>query len=367
MKKKSIYRQPKGRNLFEEELTKEALSKGGNPLEPLSELVDFEMFRPLLEEALLLKERKSPAGRPRIDVVLLFKVLFLQRFYGLGDHQIEYQIIDRTSFRQFLGIQTVDEVPDEKTIWAFRERLKEGGTFDALFVRFREFLDSKGLRFSEGKIIDASFVEAPRQRNSREENEKIKKGEGAELWTPNESDTEEEKAHKQHKKCHKDTDARWGKKRGVSYYGFKWHVKADRKTKLIEKYHTTPANVHDSNVIAPLIEETDRGQHLYLDSGYEAKDEIIKAQGMHPVICEKGHKGAPLTSEQKGTNRIKSKTRCRIEHIFGAIEMSMHGSFVRRIGLARAMADTALTSLVYNILRFTQICKYHHYLISEQA
>lgn len=36
--------------------------------------------------------------------------------------------------------------------------------------KYQENLDGKGLSFNEGKIIDASFVEAPRQRNTREEN-----------------------------------------------------------------------------------------------------------------------------------------------------------------------------------------------------
>ena len=44
------------------------------------------------------RERKSNAGRPPIDCVLMFKVLFLQRYYGLSDHQIEYQIVDRNEF-----------------------------------------------------------------------------------------------------------------------------------------------------------------------------------------------------------------------------------------------------------------------------
>lgn len=94
----------------------EALSQMGNPLERLSSLMDFEMFRAVLEDVLLAKECKTPAGRKPIDVVLMFKVIFLQRYYGLGDHQIQYQIIDRTSFRQFLGIHTVAEIPDEKTV-----------------------------------------------------------------------------------------------------------------------------------------------------------------------------------------------------------------------------------------------------------
>ena len=87
-----------GKSLFEEDFTIEALSNMGNPLEQLSSLVNFEMFRPALEEVLVRKDCKTPAGRPQIDVVLMFKVIFLQRYYGLGDHQIQYQIIDRTSF-----------------------------------------------------------------------------------------------------------------------------------------------------------------------------------------------------------------------------------------------------------------------------
>ena len=173
MQKTTIYRKPMGENLFEEEFTIEALSQMGNPLEKLSSLVDFEMFRPALEDVLVKKDCKTPAGRPQIDVVLMFKVIFLQRYYGLGDHQIQYQITDRTSFRQFLGIHTVDEVPDEKTVWACKNKLAEDGTFDRLFDEFRTFLDNKGLSFNEGKIIDATFVEAPKQRNTKEENNQI--------------------------------------------------------------------------------------------------------------------------------------------------------------------------------------------------
>ena len=206
-----------GESLFEEEFTMEALSQMGNPLERLSSLVDFEMFRPVLEDVLLTKECKTHAGRKPIDVVLMFKVIFLQRYYGLGNHQIQYQIIDRTSFRQFLGIHTVAEIPDEKTVWACRDKLSKAGTFDLLFDQFREYLDSLGLSFNEGKIIDATFVEAPRQRNTREENKQIKDGKGADLWQAEEGDSEKEKARKAHKRSHKDIDASWTKKRGENH------------------------------------------------------------------------------------------------------------------------------------------------------
>lgn len=364
MQKTTIYRQPMGENLFEEEFTVEALSQMGNPLEQLASLVDFEMFRPTLEDILVKKDCKTAAGRPQIDVILMFKIIFLQRYYGLGDHQIQYQIIDRTSFRQFLGIHTVREIPDEKTVWAYKNKLAEAGTFDKLFEDFRTFLDGKGLSFTEGKIIDATFVEAPKQRNTRDENKQIKEGNGKDLWNPEEGDSEKVKAFKKNKKSHKDVDARWTQKRGEDHYGYKNHVKADKKTKLIEKYHTTDASVHDSNVIKPLIEESDQGQDLYLDAGYEAKETIIMECGMNPVICEKGHRNNPLTEEQKQNNRTKSKTRCRVEHIFGFIEGAMNGSLVRSIGIVRAKASNALTNLVYNIFRYVQINIYQPQLVS---
>lgn len=76
---------------------------------------------------------------------------------------------------------------------------------------------------------------------------------------------------------------------------------------------------------------------------------------MNPVICEKGHRNNPLTDEQKQNNCIKSKDRCRIEHIFGFVEGAMNGSLVRSIGMVRAKAANALTNLVYNIFRYVQI------------
>lgn len=220
MKKTTTYRQSKQESLFEKEFTLKALSAMGNPLEQVSGLVDFEFFRPTLEKTLLTEDCKISAGRRPIDVVLMFKVIFLQRYYGLGDHQIEYQIIDRTSFREFLNIHTVSDVPDEKTVWACKNKLVKAGVFDALFDDFRQLLDAKGLSFNEGKIIDATFIEAPRQRNTRRENTTIKNGKGDELWNDN-----------PHKKCHKDIDARWTKKRDEKHYGYIGHTKVDKKSK----------------------------------------------------------------------------------------------------------------------------------------
>ena len=109
---------------FDLEDRHEQLEKLGDPLPKLSALVDWEGFRPLLKR-IREKERKSTAGRKPYDVVLMLKILFLQSFYGLGDDQTEYQIRDRYSFCRFLGLTPEGKVPDAKTIWLFREALKQ--------------------------------------------------------------------------------------------------------------------------------------------------------------------------------------------------------------------------------------------------
>lgn len=336
-------------SLFEHEMSVSELMKLGNPLEYLDKIVDFEVFRPTLEDALVNNNRKNNAGRRPLDPVFIFKVLVLQRLYGLSDEQTEYQIVDRLSFRGFLGIRTVDDVPDARTLWKYRDIMAKKGTFDVLFADFNKVLADKGLIVNEGKIIDASFVEAPRQRNTREENQKIKDGEGDDLWTEN-----------PHKKSHKDTDARWTKKRNETHYGYKNHAKVCRKTKLIRGYDTTDASVHDSNISDSLIDENDaKGEDVWLDAGYVGRDEALKGKEVNPIICEKGYRGHPLTDGQKASNREKSKIRSRVEHVFGFVEGSMGGMVFRAVGMVRAKACVALTNLTYNIARFMQISRYH--------
>lgn len=110
------------RGFFDVDERLAALSAAGDPLERLSAVVDFELFRPVLDAALARSDR-SRGGRPPYDAVLMFKVLVLQALYSLLDDACEFQIRDRLSFMRFLGLGLGDRVPDAKTIWLFRERL----------------------------------------------------------------------------------------------------------------------------------------------------------------------------------------------------------------------------------------------------
>src|SRR6266496_5161832 len=177
----------------------EKLTRMGDPLVGLNARIDWEAFRGDLS-IVHEKPRKSNAGAKAIDVVLMFKVLVLQQLHNLSDDGIEYQIRDRLSFMRFLGLELEDRVPDAKTVWLFRERLKNAKLVEVLFNRFHEQLAAQGLVARAGQMIDATFIEVPRQRNSREENEQIKAGETPEDW---------KKPEAKFKLRQKDVDARW--------------------------------------------------------------------------------------------------------------------------------------------------------------
>lgn len=352
------YRPQGNIGLFDNEEAIEKLNAMGNPLARLIEVIDFEMFRETLESG-LSKNRLTNAGAKPYDPVLMFKVLVLQRMNHLSDAQTEYQIRDRLTFRDFLGLASGDKVPDQNTVWLFREELTKKGLFDKLFDDFYGFLEEKGLIMNEGVIIDGSFVEMPRQRNTREENKQIKEDKGCELWRPDDNDTEDEKRHKANKRRQKDTDARWTKKGGEKHYGYKNHVKADAKSKLIKKGVTTNASVHDSKPIKELVDDSDNGQELHADSAYIGKGvkRIMRKHNMKDRVIKRNTKGKEISKRQKTINRKNSKTRVRVEHIFGFCEQSMHGMFSRAVGFVRNAAFNTLTNLVYNMNRYEEIVR----------
>ena len=298
MKKK--YKKHKDYGFFDQDIRLSKLSQLGDPLEKLKVGVDFEKFRELLEDR-LHQEPKGKGGRPPYDYVLMFKILILQRYYNLSDDQVEYQINDRMSFMRFLDLTISDDVPDSKTVWNFTEKLTDLGLVEELFDLFSRELGRLGLIVNRGKIVDASFVENPKQQNNRDENQKIKQGQGNELWndTPN-------------KKRQKDIDACWTKKRNQHYYGYKNHTKIDSDSKLIETYNVTPASTRDSQALDELLKDTDKGQKLYADSAYVGQEDTLERYAIEDQLCEKGYKNNPLTEEQKDRNKEKSHSHPKV-------------------------------------------------------
>lgn len=332
--------------LFDIALRMEKLSSMGDPLERLKKLVNFEKFRTILKFGFGLdQEHKGPGGRPPYDLVLRFKVLILQALYNLSDDSMEYQLNDRRSFMRFLDLTEKDPIPDAKTIWHWRETLTRKGTMEKLFNKFWKMLEDSGIEANSGSIVDATFVDKPKNRNSRDDNQKIKDGEVPEEW---------EKPENKSKLIQKDLDARWAKKNNETHYGYKNHVKVDRKTKLIRKYHVTDASVHDSQALEHLLDKCDSGKNLHGDSAYSGEpcEKIIEKFGAIPKINGKGYRNHKLTESEKRMNKRLSKIRARVEHVFGHMTESMGGLVIRCVGMIRSAAVIALKNIAYNMQRF---------------
>ena len=292
---------------------------------------------------------KSAVGRPSLDPVLMFRVILLGVITNRSDAEMSMAIASDALTRHFVKLSPGAHI-SRQAIWDYREFFANANVFQEIFMKHVRELTEKDLVSSDGPmILDGSYVEAPRQRNTREENKLIKAGRGDELWND-----------QPQKKRQKDIDARWTKKNNEVHYGYKIHALVDALHKIIVYAPTTDASVHDSRALGMVLnEEEDRGQVLYADSAYSGKDleDLVRSFNVEPCFCEKGYKNRPLTEEQKASNRQKSKIRSRVEHVFGHIETAFKGSVVRTIGLIRATAHNWLMAFGYNLCRQEMLCR----------
>ena len=298
---------------FDADKRLEALSAKGDPLEAIDRLVPWESFRAEVEAVVLTSDelKKSSAGRKPFDALLMFRMLVLQALNNLSDEQVEYQVRDRLSFSRFLGLAIEDSIPDSTTLWLFREKLAKGGLIEKLFDCFDQHLAAKGYMARGGQIIDASIVPVPTQRNSRDENAELQAGRTPAAWK-----------QKPAKVRQKDRDARWTKKHGRSFFGYKNHVNADAKHKLIRHYAVTDAAVHDSQELDGLLDTGNTCNDVFADSAYRSTkiEGRLRASGFKSRIHRRATRNHPLSNAQLKANRNRSKIRARIEHVFGAQE-----------------------------------------------
>lgn len=345
MKAHKRYIKPATLGLFDAQHRLAQIQDMGDPLFALGTVMDWTLFLPVLER-LPSAAPKAPGGRPAYEPLLMFKILVIQSLYGLSDEQTQFQILDRRSFHHFLGLNEADGVPDQNTIREFREKLTQAELFDELFAAFNQRLTDRGFITRKGQIIDASFVEVPRQRNRRAENEAIKGGALPAGWE-----------HDAKRLAHKDVDARWTQKNDVNFYGYKDHVVADLESKLIVRAEVTTASQHDSQALDSLTRSGD--PETWADSAYTGPNcqAVLESKGIAAHICAKGTRGHELTPGQKRSNRAKSRQRVRVEHIFAFMTGSMRAMFQRCIGFARNRSCILLANLVYNMARTEQIIR----------
>jgi len=270
-------------------------------------LTEMERVIPWGELAAILEPfypKPEGAGRPPMGVERMLRIQFLQHWFTLSDPAGEEALYDSRAMRQFVGIDLGREpVPDETTICKFRHLLEAHQLGAQLFTLIRAYLAEQGVTVSQGTIVDATIINAPSSTKNR--------------------------------KKARDPEMHQTKKGNQWYFGMKAHIGVDSRTKLIHSVAATAANVHDSQVLPDLL----HGQEtrVWGDAAYSGQRDVIRhhAPRAKSFIQTKAHRHQPLSEAERACNRIKSKVRAKVEHVFLVIKRIFGWSKVRYRGLAK--------------------------------
>ena len=222
---------------------------------------------------------------------------------------------------------------------ASAHRLAQAGVGSQVFEQVQQQLLAQGYLARCGQIVDASLVQAPIQRNKREEAETVKEGTMPLNWKP-------------HKRAQKDVDAKWTRKHGKNHFGYKLHASVDKRCKLIRKIAVTHAAVADTNVFEELLDPGNTSRDVYADRGYPSieRETRLKQAGWRVHIQRRGHATKGISETQKRRNRAIATPRARVEHVFGALAQ-MGGKLVRCLGIVRTTFVLHLKAASYNLKR----------------
>lgn len=134
-----------------------------------------------------------------------------------------------------------------------------------------------------------------------------------------------------------------------NHYGHKNHIQEESDNKITQKYKVTDTSVHDSQVFEELLDEGNTSKAVWADSAYrsEEKGAYLKENGYRSGIQRRAYKNRSLTEWEKQGNRTRSKTRSRVEYIFGA-QSNLRRKAIYCIGIMRARTEIGLMNLVYN-------------------
>lgn len=328
-------------DLFAAEHRREKIDRLGDPLVEIEAHIDFGALAAEVDR-IAPRPDSAQGGRPAFPTETMVRIVVLKRLYNLSDEQMEYQLLDRMSYQRFCGLSQARNIPDRTTIWTFENRIGEAGA-KALFEGVSTQLLRRGYIARGGQIIDATLVPAPRQKISRDEKAILEQHATPAKWKPA-------------KRRQKDRDASWTKKHGKSHFGYKLSINVDKRYKLIRKFETATASVHDSQHFESVLDPSNTSREVYADRGYpsQAREAKLKQAGYRNHIQRKGARGRPLSECQRRRNHRIAKTRARVEHVFAAM-VQMGGKWIRTIGQARASFAMTLMAACYNLKRLVYL------------
>jgi len=286
-------------------------------LSQISNMIEWTPFRPILEE--MYDNKTEKGGRPNCDVILMFKILILQKWYGLSDLEVERQMADRISFMAFLGFP--DPFPDSRTIWLFKQRIAESGKDELVWAELQRQLDSMGLQVKRGTIQDATFIEADPGSSKKP------RGEDA--------------------KTRRSRDGTWAKKGDEIHFGYKLHQKTDIDYCLIREIETTTASLHDSQVDLSTKDEI-----VLRDKGYFGAE----AKGIDFTMKRRTSE-KPLGELDKERNRLISILRSPGERPHAVIKRVFGMGRVLVTTVKRVHVELMVTAFAFDLFQLCTLKK----------
>ncbi len=262
---------------------------------------------------------KAGNGRPPVGLERMLRMYFLQAWFNLSDPAVEEALYESLSMRAFVGIDLGREpVPDETTVCKFRHLLERHGLGARIFARVNGYLDRHGLKIGTGTIVDATILAAPSS-------------------TKNKSGQRDPEMHQTRK------GNEW-------HFGMKAHVGVDADTKLVHTVAATAANVADPKMLSELLhgEET----AVWGDQAYQGQAAVLAehAPEAEDRICRRWRSKLQVWPEQRERNRLYSKVRSRVEHVFGILKLRFGFAKVRYRGLAKNLHRLQVSFALVNLV-----------------
>jgi IS5 family transposase len=286
-------------------------------LSQISNMIDWPPFRQILEE--MYDNKTEKGGRPNCDVIMMFKILILQKWYGLSDLEVERQMADRISFMAFLGFP--DPFPDSRTIWLFKQRIAESGKDELIWSELQRQLDAMGLQVKRGTMQDATFIEADPGSSKKP------RGDSA--------------------KTRRSRDGTWAKKGNETHFGYKLHQKTDIDYSLIREIETTTASMHDSQVDLSTKDEI-----VLRDRGYFGAD----AKGIDFTMKRRTSE-KPLEELDKERNRLISILRSPGERPHAVIKRVFGMGRVLVTTVKRVHVELMVTAFAFDLFQLCTLKK----------
>ena len=298
------------------ELSSLSKSRTAKFLDEVNKLINWKEIEDILQSLYCHNN-----GRPAFSPITLIRGLLLEQWYRLSDRALEEELKDRLSFRNFVGLKSDQDSPDETTFVRFRQKLQERHLEEQLFNLIRDQLRKDDLEVKEGKCVltDASIIESPYGKES--------KG--------------------------KDGNGDFIQRKNKVIKGYKTHVVANQKDNLIETATLTVASCHESRFLEQTLAQVNgKINSVIADKGYASKQRKreFKQKNIYCGILEKREKGQfKLSRKQKIKNQRLIKIRAKVERIFAVVKKHYRWNRVRYFGLRNNTSHMWYLYTAYNL------------------